>query len=106
MNSHEVVDHRDLLRRWNELTSREAWEIEPGDLHNMVDEAVDQIESLRQALWDIYGILGFDQDGDETPRALSFPALETLVRDAAREYRADVEEGENELLAEIKRLRP
>jgi len=26
-------------------------------------------ENLRQALWDVYGILGFDQDGDRTPAA-------------------------------------
>lgn len=42
----------------------------------------------RQALWDIYGILGFDQDGDPTPIALKSD-LAKLVVDAAREFRAD-----------------
>lgn len=42
----------------------------------------------RQALWDIYGILGFDQDGDPTPAAIAND-LAAMVVEAAREYRAD-----------------
>ena len=45
----EALDHPELLRRWrrNELTKREMWDIEPGDLHNMLDEASDQIDKMR-----------------------------------------------------------
>lgn len=31
----------------------------------------DQLTELRQAVWDAYGILGFDQDGDTNPDASS-----------------------------------
>jgi len=46
---------------------------------------------LRQALWNIYGILGFDQDGMQTaPRPGTYtPDLPELVVEAAKEFRAD-----------------
>jgi len=46
-------------------------------------------QDLRQALWDIYGILGYDTDGMPTPDALVSPQLTQLVIDAARELRAE-----------------
>jgi hypothetical protein len=53
-----------------------------------------QIAELRQALWDVYRILGFDTDGDEQPppdSAIS-PRLIDLVTAAAHEYREQHED--------------
>lgn len=58
---------------------------------------IDEIRSLRQALWEIYGILGYDTDGDKSPDHLIFPTLEKLVVDAAKEFRAEYDE----LLAQL-----
>lgn len=49
-----------------------------------------EIERLRQGLWDVYRVLGFDTDGDETPRSLASDIVK-LVVDAAKEHRADCE---------------
>ena len=48
----------------------------------------EEIARLRQALWDIYGILGFDTDGDPTPAALVTDIV-PLVVNAAKEFRQD-----------------
>lgn len=48
---------------------------------------LDELDAARQALWDVYGILGFDQDGDPTPAAVG--DLGEMVRRAAREFRQD-----------------
>lgn len=50
------------------------------------------VVAYRQALWDIYGILGFDQDGDPTPDALVAPPLIEVVVNAAKEFRAEYDE--------------
>lgn len=47
-----AVDHRGLLLRWNDLSKREEWEIVEGDLHNMIDEAVEQIENLNAQIFE------------------------------------------------------
>lgn len=44
---------------------------------------------LKQSLWDIYGALGCDQDGDKTPAALTYPPLTELVLEAAKEASRD-----------------
>lgn len=51
---------------------------------------VKPVTTERQALWDIYEILGFDTDGDPTPAAVASDLCK-LVVDAAREFRADCE---------------
>lgn len=61
----------------------------------------DEIAPLRQAIWDAYGILGFDRDGDPTPDALVYPSLGDLIRQAATEQRKDYDDA----LSEIERLR-
>jgi len=48
-----------------------------------------QLAELRQAVWDAYGILGFDQDGDKTPDHLVYPPLPDFLRQFAREMRND-----------------
>lgn len=50
-----------------------------------------EIERLRQGLWDVYAALGFDTDGDPTPRSLAYPDIVTLVLDAARDVRSEME---------------
>ena len=50
---------------------------------------------LRQALWDIYAILGFDTDGDPTPAAVGH--LADVVVGAAREFRSDYDDLLDEL---------
>lgn len=67
-----------------------------------MDALLDQITTLQQALWDIYGILGFDQDGDKTPGpilagarlsgASPNEALIGLVRMAAETTRKDYDD--------------
>jgi hypothetical protein len=54
---------------------------------NALDEALKQIKSLRQSLWDVYEALGFDTDGDPTPDAVV--NLGQVVVEAAREHRQD-----------------
>jgi hypothetical protein len=53
-------------------------------------ELAGQVDELRQALWDVYAILGFDTDGNATPR--SVVDLPNVVRRAAEEARADYDE--------------
>lgn len=48
-----------------------------------------EIAKLRQALWDVYAILGFDTDGNDTPFTKTDDDLMRLVVDAAREHRQD-----------------
>ena len=50
-----------------------------------------RIEELEQALWDIYGILGYDQDGDPTPAACK-EGLIKLVVESAEEFRQEADE--------------
>jgi len=51
--------------------------------------AVAELAELRQAVWDAYGILGFDQDGDDTPDALAHPPLADFLREFATDERDD-----------------
>lgn len=63
-------------------------------------------DEAQQALWDVYGILGFDQDGDKTPPKVT-PPLETVVKNAAQEFRKDsdeTEERERQLQARVEEL--
>lgn len=46
-----------------------------------------EVDTLRQALWDVYGALGFDQDGDATPTGVQ--DLPGVVLRAAREFARD-----------------
>ena len=92
---HEPLDYTALLARWDTLTKAEAWQLDSGDLHNLIDEATTQLESARQALWLVYKALGYDTDGDPTPAAVV--GLNDLVVDAAREYRDDADETSLEL---------
>jgi hypothetical protein len=69
-----------------------------GDMDTDTDVALfaaaDEIEELRQAIWDAYGILGFDQDGDRSHKAHSFPGRgwAGFLREFATEQRADYDE--------------
>ncbi len=54
-------------------------------------EQMTEILRLRQALWEIYGILGFDTDGDPTPIAL-VGDIAALVVDAAKEHRKEYDD--------------
>lgn len=51
-----------------------------------------ELAELRQAVWDAYGILGFDQDGDTTPDHLVAPPLPVFLREFAREERERFDE--------------
>jgi hypothetical protein len=65
------------------------------------DGDVDVLE-LRQALWDAYGTLGFDQDGDQTPAAVR--DLPNVVRRAAAESVRDYEDLAAEAESQAERL--
>ena len=64
----------------------------------LIQKISKELKESRQALWDIYGILGFDTDGDKTPDALKYPPLTELVVNAAKESRQDYDN----LLQELK----
>jgi hypothetical protein len=53
-----------------------------------------ETKAHRQALWDIYGILGFDQDGNKEPHVSDL--IGCVVR-AATEFRADYDDLLNEI---------
>lgn len=50
-----------------------------------------EAKRLRQALWGVYAILGFDTNGDATPDAL-VSDIAKLVTDAAKSFRAEYDE--------------
>lgn len=57
----------------------------------MIRELIDEVEKLRQIIWDIYGILGYDQDGYEKapqPGTMN-PDVPELVLAAVKEYRKE-----------------
>lgn len=58
-----------------------------------IDSLRTEIERLRQGLWDVYAALGFDTDGDPTPRSLAYPDIVTLVLNAAKEMRQEMLDG-------------
>ena len=60
-----------------------------------IDEGV-TAEQYRQALWDVYQILGFDADGDVTPRAVR--GLMDVVVTAAELTRERMDKTEKQLL--------
>lgn len=65
---------------------------EPANLDALlIPAALPQQDLQRQALWDIYRILGFDTDGDATPAAVVCD-LGTMVVEAAKEHRAEHDE--------------
>ena len=50
---------------------------------------VAEVLRLRQAIWDAYGALGFDQDGLSTPPGGTSTDLAELIVSAAKEHRED-----------------
>lgn len=51
-----------------------------------------EIEDLRQAIWDAYGILGFDQDGDKSHKGLVSPPWPDFLRQFATQAARDYDE--------------
>lgn len=49
------------------------------------------VTCLRQALWDVFRILGGDTDGDPTPAAVTGDLCAWVI-DVAREHREDYDE--------------
>lgn len=76
------------------------WEIRnSGGPHDMAlyDEAsvaglVSEVNRLKQAIWDARAIMGFDNDGDPTPAALTHPPIADLCIRDATEFRKDYDE--------------
>lgn len=71
-------------------------------------EALRDLPLLRQAVWDARAILGFDNDGQATPDAMTEPTLAELVLCDAREMREAYDEGQREtaeLAREVEGLR-
>lgn len=96
----EVSPSLQEYRRRQREDPRLFWRLASGDHQNLLEEAIEQIDSLRQALWDVYAELGFDTDGDKTPAAI-VGDLGQMVVDAAKEYRKDNDEGLDELGEQI-----
>lgn len=63
-------------------------------------EAADEIERLRQGLWDCARLAGEDLDGDDTPDHLVYPELVVFAHDAVRK----LAEGHGYLADEVDRL--
>jgi hypothetical protein len=55
----------------------------------LVYAAADEIERLRQALWDCAIIAGEDPDGNSTPRSLTHPDIDVFAYRAVRQLRED-----------------
>lgn len=74
----------------------------PSVQHPAHESALEQTQierdALRQGIWDAYGILGFDQDGDASPAAQRYP-MDKMIVEAATEARATSEETLSELIA-------
>lgn len=58
-----------------------------------------EVAALKQAYWEARAILGFDNDGDPTPAALTFPTIPDLMRRDAAEFRKDYDEACDALAA-------
>lgn len=55
--------------------------------------AADEIDRLKQMMWDAYGIMGFDQDGCESYRhAVGWPDSHESFLDAVRKFRKEYDE--------------
>lgn len=50
------------------------------------------VRELKQAYWEARAILGFDNDGDPTPDALTHPPFPELMRRDATEFRKDYDD--------------
>jgi hypothetical protein len=88
-----AADEIDRLNKWaDSMTDSVLKERANADALIKELQSGEQLRTHRQALWDIYGILGFDQDGDKTPDALAYPGLIELVVEAAKEARRDYDE--------------
>lgn len=61
------------------------------------DAVADEIERLRQGIWDACIALGMDTDGNDTPRHLVFPPLADLIVREAQRARQDYDELLDEL---------
>ena len=66
-------------------------------IEHLAADLEDQVIQLKQAVWDAYGILGFDQDGQPTPAALTHPPMPDFVRQFATEARKEIDEQADEL---------
>jgi hypothetical protein len=51
-----------------------------------------EIERLRQGLWDCCIITGMDNDGDLTPKALTYPDIVLLAKREVQQLRNDYDE--------------
>lgn len=58
---------------------------------------LDEIERLRQGIWDACIALGMDTDGNDTPRHLVYPPLADLIVREAQRARQDYDELLDEL---------
>lgn len=55
-------------------------------------EAADEIQRLRQGLWDVAIRTGFDNDSDETPDHMTFPDIVELALREVERLREDYDE--------------
>jgi len=58
-------------------------------IRKRMHEAADEIERLRQALWDCATIAGADTDGNATPYALAYPDIADFAYQAVLQLRED-----------------
>lgn len=79
-----------LIRGDYPILPKPEWGQDTAFVAFVIDGLNTEVLRLRQGLWDIYATLGFDTDGDPTPRALVYPDIVTLVLDAAKEVREEM----------------
>lgn len=46
----------DVVERWNRLTKAQLWAMEPGEVYNWMDEAVEEIARLRREVDHVYSL--------------------------------------------------
>lgn len=63
-----------------------------GEYHADIHWLIEEVDRLRQGLWDCAGDSGADLDGDRTPAALVAPDLVDFARRAVQELREDYDD--------------
>jgi hypothetical protein len=78
--------HADLIAHAPDDLRHLLTELDYAD--RLIELQSEELDRVRQGLWDVYRILGFDTDGNDTP-ASKGDRLVGLVVEAAQEARAD-----------------
>lgn len=85
----ELLAEPDILDTLRWLSTDRGWQ---GWVYETARRAADEIERLRQGIWDACLVLGMDGDGNDSPRHRVYPHLADLIVEEAERMRADYEQ--------------